>query len=102
MYKINLSTLHKLIKERYLTTQKNLVADLNIFNYSQKAEYTIMARGFITDNEINIIAISFEKIFNLEEDKDNITLKIVNITEKIHGSLGILYFANDKPFIATR
>ena len=109
MDKVDLAKLYKLVDEGYLTTQKHPLTELHIFNYSQKAqysgywdEYTLIARGLITDSEGNIIARPFKKFFNLEEHKEEITEPIISITEKMDGSLGILYFVGDKPYLATR
>lgn len=109
MGKVDLKKLYKLVDEGYLTTQKHPLTELHIFNYSQKAqysgywdEYTLIARGLITDSEGNIIARPFKKFFNLEEHKEEIAEPIISITEKMDGSLGILYFVGDKPYLATR
>lgn len=109
MGKIDLEKLYKLVDEGYLNTQKHPLADLHIFNYSQKAqysgywdEYTIIARGLITDSQGNIIARPFKKFFNLEEHTEEIPEKIIDITEKMDGSLGILFFIDEKPYLSTR
>ncbi len=113
--KINLDKFNKLVEEKYLTVQKHNTADLLIWNYSQRCQFdrywtkeTLMARGLITDNLGNIKARPFEKFFNYEEHtgKDSklpaLPLEEFEVTDKLDGSLGILYFIGDTPYIATR
>jgi hypothetical protein len=109
MGKIELDKLYELVEKGYLTTQKHPLVDLHIFNYSQKAqysgywdEYTIISRGLITDSYGNIVARPFKKFFNLEEHNEPIKSSIEEITEKMDGSLGILFFIDNKPYLATR
>lgn len=52
---------------------------------------------------MNVVAIPFCKFFNIEEHKTkDIPQLPFEVFEKMDGSLGILYWLNDKPFIATR
>ena len=69
---------------------------------------TKKCRGLIVDKDDNIISRPFEKFFNLEEYDD---LTIIDgyaadygweIYEKLDGSLGILYWIGDTPYIATK
>ena len=69
---------------------------------------TKRCRGLIVDKDDNIISRPFEKFFNLEEYDD---LTIIDgyagdfgweIYEKLDGSLGILYWIGDTPYIATK
>lgn len=106
--KIDLKELEK--RSEYINSQKHPTEDLIIWNYSHRCqydkmwdEYTMMARGLITDLEGNIHSRPFSKFFNYGEDVD---LVIPNetpiIKEKYDGSLGILYWAKELPCIATR
>lgn len=109
--KVNLEELKahsKYINERY-----NATGDLIIWNYNAKCQcdrawdqYTLMARGLITDLEGTIIARPFKKFFNLGEQEEtminNLPNEIPVATEKMDGSLGILYHFKGKPCIATR
>ncbi len=86
--------------------------ELVIYNYTDLCAYerewdetTLMCRGLIINEETGeVIAKPFPKFFNHNEpnvpkfDKTGKTL----IMEKYDGSLGILYWYNDKPAIATR
>lgn len=69
---------------------------------------TKKCRGLIVDKDDNIISRPFEKFFNLEEYDD---LTVIDgyaadygweIYEKLDGSLGILYWIGDTPYIATK
>lgn len=75
---------------------------------------TTACRGLIVDKDDNIIARPFKKFFNYEEHKvcENL-LKPKDIDElafdwtpevyeKLDGSLGILYWVDDVPYIATK
>jgi RNA ligase len=99
-----------MLDERYVSVQKHPYADLFIYNYTPKAQYnrvwneiTLQCRGLILDAGLNIVARPFIKFFNLEElPVDEIPGETFEVFEKIDGSLGILYWLNDEPYIATR
>lgn len=107
--KIDIQELHN--RWEYINSlQKD---DLIIFNYNHTCqyakawnEYTTMARGLITDEDGNIIARPLPKFFNLNETEEtkleNLPNEKPEIYEKLDGSLGIQYFADDKIMIATR
>ena len=91
--------------EIYVNQKDNLL----IFNYTPKAQYDggwnffeRVSRGLIIDRITGeIIARPFDKFFNWLEHGERSDGHIVNITEKIDGSLGILY--RDKGYkVATR
>lgn len=89
-------------------------SNVRIFNYTQKCQFekewdevTLTCRGFIMNIETGeILARPFKKFFNVSEHKEVYNLKIPDeepyIYEKYDGSLGILYWLNNKPHIATR
>lgn len=99
-----------------MSCQKHPESDLLIWNYTQKCQFakewteeTMMARGLITDLEGNIKSRPFKKFFNYEEHFGDdcklqpLPLEEFTVTEKMDGSLGILYFMPDgEPRIATR
>lgn len=87
--------------------------DVRIFNYTQYCqseqawdEVTKACRGLIMNIKTGeIIARPFPKFFNYAEHLNNgwpIPIEKPIITEKLDGSLGILYWLNGKPYIATR
>jgi RNA ligase len=86
-------------------------ADLYILNYTEKAAYdgrwnnvTLNCRGLIVDLQGNIVARPFPKFFNYaqpgcpEIDLDEPAV----VSDKMDGSLGILYPVGDGYAIATR
>lgn len=107
---INTSLLNQMLLESYINVQKHPDAELYIYNYSANVQYeklwneiTLACRGLILDKEKNIVARPFQKFFNLGEVDDiNLPASNFNAYEKMDGSLGILYWLNDKPYIATR
>jgi RNA ligase len=107
---MNIQDLKHLIADDYINVQKHPTADLYIYNYSPKAQYdclwnewTLTCRGLIMNDWHEVVARPFKKFFNLEE-VENLTLpdETFEVYEKMDGSLGILYWANQQPAIATR
>lgn len=109
--KIDLQELRN--REKYISERKHDNLDLIIWNYKNSCqfdnawdEFTMMCRGLITDLEGNIIARPFKKFFNintLEGTKiEELPAEIPEITEKLDGSLGILYPVGESFAIATR
>lgn len=87
--------------------------NLRIFNYTQKCQFsgewndiTRQCRGLIMNVATGeIIARPFAKFFNYQEHINKnwpIPSETPVVTEKLDGSLGILYWLNGKPYIATR
>lgn len=82
-----------------------------LFNYTQAAQFSRRwnwfeqnARGLILDATTgDIIARPFRKFFNYGEQMPSEDAKIVEVTEKMDGSLGILYWKDGEGWrIATR
>jgi len=100
------------VEQKFISEQKHPELDLWIYNYSSKCQYeqkwddiTMMCRGLILDKEGNIIARPFKKFFNYEEHiQKGLTIpsEDFQVYEKYDGSLGILYFDDGKPKLATR
>ena len=109
---INRNKLNKLINEHFISVRKHPQLDLWIYNYTPKCQYhrawnetTTKCRGLIMDSSDRIIANPFQKFFNLGEEGmtiENLPSEIPQITEKVSGSLGILYDNMDSPAISTR
>jgi RNA ligase len=81
----------------------NQIGKFTFLNYSRETQYnrkwdniTINCRGLIVDDNWNIVARSFPKFFNHDEEYNmNINLKELNdikIYEKLDGSLGLLFY----------
>lgn len=85
-------------------------ADLLIFNYTQAAQFTaswnpfeLVSRGLILNARSGeIVARPFDKFFNWLEGGRKSSGHIVTVTEKVDGSLGILYRTPEGYRIATR
>jgi RNA ligase len=109
--KIDLAEFRK--REKYISEKKHDTLDLIVWNYKNSCqfdnawdEYTIMARGLITDLEGNVVARPFKKFFNINTFEgtkiEELPAEIPEITEKLDGSLGILYPDNENYAISTR
>lgn len=107
---MNINKINAEIVAGYIRKQKHPTEDLYIYNYTQKAQFdkhwneeTMMCRGLILDGEHNIVARPFEKFFNKGEiEGQDIPDEVPLVFEKYDGSLGILYWVDNKPCIATR
>jgi tRNA splicing ligase len=110
IYSINIPLLQQALTDGYVKVQKHPQHDLFIYNYTPKAQYekywneiTLACRGLILDDDYNIIARPFVKFFNWGEIPDQeLPATPFEVYEKMDGSLGILYWINKEPFIATR
>ena len=87
--------------------------DVHIFNYTQKAQFdkvwdnvTKQCRGLIMNIKTGeVLARPFPKFYNYQEYVANgweIPKGMPQITEKLDGSLGIMYTLNGKTWISTR
>lgn len=109
MEKIDIRRYRELEDEGYLIIQQHPEADLLIHNYSQKTQFerfwvpeTLQSRGLITRPDGLVIARPFPKFFNVGEREEAIPNESFEVYEKLDGSLGILYFFEGQPRIATR
>jgi len=93
-----------------VSVQRHDSAPLRIYNYTPKVQYdrlwcdvTKSSRGLILDNDGQIVARPFRKFFNLgEHQPDEIPSEPFDVFDKADGSLGILYWHDGEPRIATR
>lgn len=87
--------------------------NVRIFNYTQECQFskawddvTRQCRGLIINVETGeVMARPFPKFFNYAEHVQNawpIPGDLPVVSDKLDGSLGILYWLNGKPWIATR
>ena len=104
--------LDEMIEKKYVNVQKHPFANLWLLNYSKSCqidkvwnEVTTKCRGLIIDMFENIKARPFEKFYNYEELLE-LGIEIPNLPfdayEKMDGSLGIMYWIDDTPYLATR
>lgn len=86
---------------------------VRIYNYTPVCQYqqawdevTIQCRGLILDTQHEqVLARPFKKFFNYQEHVNkglSLPMEDPVITTKYDGSLGILYWLNNEPWIATR
>lgn len=102
--------LQLMIQDKYISVQKHPKSDLYIYNYTPLTQYsrywneiTLNCRGLILDKHYNPISRPFAKFFNLEEhDLTDIPNEPFEVYTKLDGSLGILYWLEGQPRIATR
>lgn len=107
---MNIQALHELIDNDYINVQKHNHADLYIYNYTAKAQYdkvwnewTLACRGLIMNADYEVMARPFKKFFNWGEVENQvIPHESFEVYEKMDGSLGILYWIDEIPYIATR
>jgi len=107
---INVSLLNEMIESKMVRVQRHPYANLWIYNYTEHAQFsrtwnevTLMCRGLILDENFNIVARPFPKFFNKEElSEGDIPNLPFDVFEKMDGSLGIMYWVDGVPYIATR
>ncbi|MCH2195341.1 T4 RnlA family RNA ligase [Kordia sp.] len=107
---VHIEKLKQAMTDGYIHNCKHPNANLWIYNYTQAAQYdqywtkeTLQCRGLILDEDYNIVANPIQKFFNVEEiGYDKLPNVPFNVFEKMDGSLGILYWLKNTPYIATR
>lgn len=109
MATINIQEFREREEQGLITGRPHPTHDLIIWNYTPKCQFerawddvTMQSRGLITRSDGTVVARAFSKFFNLEEHTGPIPAEPFKVTEKMDGSLGILYFIDGKPHIATR
>lgn len=112
------------IAKKYISKRKHPHSDMYILNYTNSCQFdqawnkaTIMCRGLIVNENYDILYRPFPKFFNLDQWRSlknhvynlfgvsykNAFKEPVSITEKMDGSLGIIYLDEDQNFsICTR
>ena len=113
---INQDEFIEMIKQGYISINSHdNGAGYKIINYSKVCQAekvwndtTEKCRGLIVDGQNNIIARPFKKFYNFEEHDTKDVAKYIDsdipfeVYEKLDGSLGILWWLGDTPFIATK
>jgi len=105
--------IRKFINHPFIKHQRHPSLPLTIFNYTGECqfqgawdEYTVAARGLVLDDNGNVVARPFRKFFNLGEmgiDKAYLATKgNPTVSEKVDGSLGILFVRNNEVYVTTR
>jgi len=102
--------IEKALADKHIVRQWHSNGEFQILNYSPVCQYdkiwtevTMQCRGLILDKDFNVIARPFRKFKNYEEHKqEEIPSESFEVFQKLDGSLGILYWVDDMPYIATR
>jgi RNA ligase len=102
--------LQALVAEGWLSTKRHPDADLWIYNYTKRTQYekhwtaeTLVCRGLILNEAGDVVARAFPKFFNYgAPEVESLPAEPYRVTEKLDGSLGILYYLDGSPCIATR
>jgi len=104
--KFSLDILNDYIERGLVVKQNHPTLPLSIYNYSRVCQYdriwddiTKQCRALILDNEGNVIAKSFSKFFNIEENY-HVPTNNFTVQEKMDGSL-IIGFLFDGELIIT-
>lgn len=106
---VDLNLLEAMIAGRYVSARSHPSLPLEVLNYTARAQYdniwndaTMLCRGLIvrTDSR-EVVARPFRKFFALSSEHAELDGP-VHITEKMDGSLGILYPTGTGLAIATR
>lgn len=110
----SLELLTREIEGGYVRVQSHPSLPLFIYNYTEKTQFgrrwnpiTLACRGLIVNDQLDVVARPFRKFFNWEENKNVFSLdEPVMVTDKMDGSLGIMYQAvpgtKTVPRISTR
>lgn len=101
--------LERMIDERFVKRTAHPDGGVWILNYTARAQYqaewndvTLACRGLVFDDRGFVIARPFRKFFNLQEhDISGLDGEVV-VTEKLDGSLGVLYPHSGDWRVATR
>lgn len=104
--------LAQMIDDGYVRARQHPHAPLVIYNYTEKAQYenvwnavTLICRGLIVNDDTGeVVARPFPKFFNYGQagaPKPDLDARVY-ATDKVDGSLGILYPLGDTWAIATR
>ncbi len=107
---MNTTLLKEMISKNYVRVNKHPNHDLYIYNYTQSAQFeriwndvTLACRGVILDEKENVIARPFPKFFNLGEMETQVLPDTTfEVYDKMDGSMGILYWIDEVPFMASR
>jgi RNA ligase len=105
----DLDLLQRMIDERVVNAVHDLDSGLVLYNYTARAQYqaiwndvTLACRGLITTADGIVVARPFPKFFNYAPELVAHLDGAVRVTDKLDGSLGILYQTGETRRIATR
>ncbi len=100
--------LAEMVARGYVRRTAHPELPLSVLNYTQMAQFervwnatTTRCRGLIVHHDGSVVARPFAKFFNLGEH-ESLPSGEVHVTDKLDGSLGIVYPTPDGPAVATR
>ena len=100
--------LERQIGDRLITRRRLAGSDIVVLNYTAKATYknlwtteTRRCRGLVVDGDQKVLARPFEKFFDVSVTSQAPDTSVV-VTEKLDGSLGVLYPGPEGLAITTR
>ncbi|MFE2994117.1 RNA ligase [Nocardia sp. NPDC059246] len=111
---MGLDLLADMIDRGYIKERRHPTLPLRILNYNDSAQYervwndaTLQCRGLVVDDSGTVVARPFRKFFNDTEYRGEHLPDLdldapVEVTDKMDGSLGVLFMYDDQPVIATR
>lgn len=107
---INMDELYDMIDRGYIKVTNHPKFPLTMYSYTKSCHYekmwndtTMKCRGLIVDANDNIESKPLKKFFNFEEYVGTIpSNKSPKIIEKLDGTLGIMYWYDNIPYIATK
>jgi RNA ligase len=107
---LDVDLLEQMLAGRYVKAQVHPDLALTIYNYTPTTQFkrvwndvTSQCRGLVVDHDGFVVARPFPKFFNLEEHSHTaLPNGEVHVTDKLDGSLGILYPTPTGHAIATR
>ena len=105
---VRLATLYAYKAQGLLKCQRHPKLPLTIWNYSEHAQFsrkwdavTRMCRGLVVDDDEIVRARSFDKFFNIQEQRHAATDKY-EVFEKLDGSLILLFYYDGDWQVASR
>lgn len=108
-FKDGLRNIGPYIEQRYISVREHPAAPLRIYNYTAKTQFdrmwddtTRQCRGLILDADGELVQRPFRKFFNLGEHDADLPQSTPEVWHKYDGSLGVLYWVDDRPAIASR
>ena len=106
---INTGDLEERINTSHVSARPHPSLPIKIYNYTPLCQFeqkwddvTLACRGLVLDEHLNVIARPFKKFFNIEEYHDKLPSTLMTVTEKMDGSLGILFKYQNQLVFATR
>jgi len=106
--KIDIETLNRYYEDGLVSKNEHPEFPLLIWNYTPKTQYerlwddiTLTCRALVTDFYGNVVAKSFDKFFNIEEESI-LPNESFEVYEKLDGSLITIFWFRDRFVVASR